>query len=294
VLMASIERQGASGPGWVRDFYIRRALRIYPLAIVTIVLAAIFAIPEQLVVPAVGPTPLSPRTLLSNLALVQNLTADPNVLGVLWTLPIELQMYVLLPLCYLTATRSTRAVVGLLLLFVVAGAAVSHLHLRGFARLTMLGFAPCFAGGVLAYHLLQKIDRARLASWTWPLAILAAGAMAFVADPSFEHPEVGWLPCLALGAVVPFVRDAAPSFVTRGAAHVCRVSYGVYLLHEPVLWLSFVVLVGFPLAARWVSFAALIVVLPALAYRLVERPGIELGRRITHRRVSPRLEVGAP
>jgi peptidoglycan/LPS O-acetylase OafA/YrhL len=294
VLMASIERQGAAGSGWVRDFYLRRAFRIYPLAIVTILLAVVFAIPEQLVVPAVGPTPLTARTLASNLALVQNLTADPNILGVLWTLPIEVQMYALLPACYLVAIRSSRAMVVLLLLFVLAGLIVSHVHVRGLARLSMLGFAPCFAGGVLAYHLLGRRGFPRMAAWTWPVAIVAAGAGAFVVTPSYAHPEVGWLPCLALGAVLPFIRDAAPSLVSRAAAEVCRVSYGIYLLHEPVLWLSFVVLVGAPVAARWVSFVVLIVALPTLAYRLVERPGIELGRRLTGRRVSSALEVGAP
>jgi peptidoglycan/LPS O-acetylase OafA/YrhL len=294
VLMASIERQGTSGPHWVRDFYLRRALRIYPLAIVTIVVAVLFSIPEQLVVPAVGPTPATARTLLSNLALVQNLTADPNILGVLWTLPIEVQMYAMLPVCYLVAVRSTRATIALLVALAVLGSIVIHVPARGFPRLSVLAFAPCFMAGVWAYNRLRSGARPVASAWWWPLAILAAGAVAFAFDPSGEHPERGWLSCLVLGATIPLVKDSPETLVTRAAGKVCEVSYGIYLLHEPVLWISFVVLSGLSAGARWLSFVVLIVALPALAYRFVERPGIRLGQRITRRNVSTALEVGAP
>ena len=62
VLMSSIERQGTHRAGWVRAFYVRRALRIYPLAVVTILLVAACAVPVELLQPPVGPTAITVRT----------------------------------------------------------------------------------------------------------------------------------------------------------------------------------------------------------------------------------------
>lgn len=294
VLMSSLERQGVDRKGWAWRFYIRRAFRIYPLAIVTVLLVVVASIPEHIAVPPVAPTVVTARTLLANLALLQNLTVDPNVLGVLWSLPIEVQMYVLLPACFLVANRRLRDVILMIAAFCVVGFIVSRVEFRGVLRLSMLAYAPCFGAGVLAYHLLRRGIKPSLPAWTWPLAILAAAILVYVLDPTFAHPEPGWIPCLLLGVAVPFVREADWSLVTRIAHRVCEVSYGIYLLHEPVIWLSFVVLAGIPTLAQWLVFALLIVLLPTSAYRLIELPGIKLGQSLAQQRVPRALEVGAP
>ena len=99
-----MERRGRDGR-WVAAFYIRRAYRIYPLAIVCMLSYAAFQVPES-VRDLVHPTQfvrLPPWQMFYNLALVQNLTGSPLVINVLWSLPLELQMYLVLPLCFLAA-----------------------------------------------------------------------------------------------------------------------------------------------------------------------------------------------
>jgi peptidoglycan/LPS O-acetylase OafA/YrhL len=294
VLMSSLERQGVRREGWVWRFYLRRAFRIYPLAIVTVLLVVLCSIPEHIAIPAVAPTAVTLRTLVSNLALVQNLTVDPNVLGVLWSLPVEVQMYLLLPACFLVANRRLRDVILMLVAFCVVGLLVSRVEFRGVLRLSMLAYAPCFGAGVLAYHLLKRGIRPSLSAWTWPLVIAGVAALVYLFDPTFAHPEPGWIPCLLLGVAVPFVREANASIFTRLAQRVCEVSYGIYLLHEPVIWFSFVVLHAIPAVAQWLLFGVLIVALPTLAYRFIELPGIKLGQSLAHQRASRVVEVGAP
>jgi peptidoglycan/LPS O-acetylase OafA/YrhL len=81
VLMASLERMSAvtSSPSeLVRAFWIRRALRIYPLAIFIIAAVALFHIPA---VPDTTYQWIGAGGLLANLLLVQNLIGSANMLG---------------------------------------------------------------------------------------------------------------------------------------------------------------------------------------------------------------------
>ena len=65
-------------------------------------------------------------------------------------------------------------------------------------------------------------------------------------------------------------------------------SYGIYLLHEPVLWFAFVVLHSVSGAAQWTVFATLMLTLPFITYRIVERPGIRFGQRMAARVATQR------
>lgn len=292
VLMSSLERQGRTRDGWLRTFYTRRAFRIYPLAIATIALVVVCRIPVHVVLPPLPATAIAARTLLANVALVQNLTGDPNLLQVLWSLPVEVQMYALLPFLYLVALRRSRYMVLMVLASVVLGWLALRFQLASVTRLAVLTFAPCFATGVLAFHLLRRGVRPKLAPWLWPIAIVAVSSMVFYLDPTFSHPEPGLLPVVLLALCIPFIRDAQSSALTTIANRICEISYGIYLLHEPILWFAFVVLRGIPVGVQWLVFGTLLAVLPTLAYVCIERPGIRLGRTITKRRESHATMIG--
>jgi Predicted acyltransferases len=149
VLMASLERTGDTP----RQFYLRRACRIYPLAIATVLAVTLLGLPTAVVRGAGTAMPLTATTLLANLTLTTNLVGTPNVIGPLWSLPLEVQMYAVLPLCYLVAQRGVRPVVRLLGL-----ACALWLVQRSVPQLwraDMLGFAPVFLLGVLAFGWLR-------------------------------------------------------------------------------------------------------------------------------------------
>jgi peptidoglycan/LPS O-acetylase OafA/YrhL len=164
--------------------------------------------------------------------------------------------------------------------FVAVGLLVVYEDWRGLGRLTMLMYGPCFLGGVLAFHLLRRGLRPTMPSWAWPITIALAALFVGLLDPTYRHPESGWIPCLLLGASVPLIRDASPSRRARAAHKICDVSYGIYLLHEPILWVAFVVMQPLPSAIKWGVFGALILSLPELGHRLIEQPGIRVGQRL--------------
>jgi peptidoglycan/LPS O-acetylase OafA/YrhL len=234
-------------------------------------------------------------TIVSNMLLIQNLVAKGNVNGVLWTLPIEVQMYVALPLCFLIARKSALAV----LLLAVAGmlgalAWRAELPIPGLWRLTMLVYVPCFMGGVLAYALLRRSPTPRLSAGITFLAVGALMAAFFAVRSHYESFAPQWAFCLALGVIISHGREIASSVFSRAAHVIAKYSYGIYLLHLPALWIALVAFGGAPHLVQWLIFAVLIVLLPWGAFHLIEHPGIVLAQRILHQRVPQQTPVGAP
>ena len=77
VLMLSLERQERDGGGRLfASFYIRRAFRIYPLAITVVMVMVLGRIPPF---PTAAYAPWTWTTIVSNLALIQNLTNEPSL-----------------------------------------------------------------------------------------------------------------------------------------------------------------------------------------------------------------------
>jgi peptidoglycan/LPS O-acetylase OafA/YrhL len=284
VLMSSLERQGTERY-WIRTFYVRRAFRIYPLAIATVLLIVVAGMPRA--IPAIGvhapPTPHPPLQIAANLALVQNLLGIDDVLGPLWTLPVEVDMYLLLPFCFLVARRGVREMLLLFAAIVAAHFVVHTQAIRGAWRLSVFESGPCFFGGVLAYHLLRTRARPIAPPWTLALALAAAITVRPLLTEDRWPDVVHWIPCILLGASIPFIAELAPSALTRAGHTVATYSYGIYLLHMPVFWFAFDVCRALPLAAQGVIAVAGLVLAPFAAYHLIEAPGIRLGRSLAHR-----------
>jgi peptidoglycan/LPS O-acetylase OafA/YrhL len=298
VLMGSLERSGGTRAGWIVRFYVRRVWRIYPLAIAAIIMALAFRVSQHLVVMGYPP----PRfkwpdnaTIVSNMLLSQNLVMKPNILGVLWTLPIEVQMYLALPFCFVIARRSVHAVL-LLVLAGMVGAVAWRLELPipGLWRLSMLAFVPCFLAGVLAYALLRRSSARRVpAGITFLLMTTLMGAF-FVARAYYESLAPQWAFCLTLGILVAHGKEIADSVLSRIAHVIAKYSYGVYLLHQIALSIALVTFGAMPHVVQWTIFAILMFVLPWGLFHLVERPGIAVGQRLVHQRMPQQTPVGAP
>jgi len=298
VLMGSLERSGGARAGWISRFYVRRAWRIYPLSIATIIVVLAVGVSEHLVVMGYPPPRFKwpdDATLLSNMLLVQNLVLKRNVLGVLWTLPIELQMYLALPFCFLLARKNVYSLLPLVLAGMIGAVAwKAELPIPGLWRLSMLPYVPCFLAGVLAYALLRSPSRPRLSpSVTFLAAAALIAAFSFVRT-RYELFAPQWAFCLALGMVIAHGREIAESVLSRIAHVIAKYSYGVYLLHQVALWIALVTFGWTPHAVQWTILAILLFVLPWGAFHLIERPGIAVGQRIVHQRMPQQTPVGAP
>lgn len=276
VLMQSLDRQHLSGSALFKQFYIQRIFRIYPLSIVFVLCILVF-----------GSRHWSTFDVLSNLALTQNLTYSPVMYSVLWSLPLEVQMYVVLPILYVVFRK--RPAVWLLGLWLLSiPFAMTAMQISG--RMNVLVYVPCFLGGVIAWRLQGQ---ERLPAWMWPPA-LALACIAFVvfANP-WENDYGRWLICLALGLTIPLMHQLQTPRLNAVSKTIAQYSYGIYLFHHPLQVFAFKTLAHQPAALQWLTFGVLIVLVPFAAYHLIEHPMIKLGHAWKERGVAGKVAAPA-
>jgi peptidoglycan/LPS O-acetylase OafA/YrhL len=267
VLMMSLERQ----PG-TRAFFVRRFFRLYPLAAFMVLLTALMLYRFGKPVPA--------DLVLANLLLIQNLTGHDSIPGPLWSLPMEVQMYLVLPALY-AVTKSARPLLWTALL--CAGALA--LGAAGFAAFPKrapsfpLQYVPCFLPGVLAYVLGRRVT-ARFSPLTlFGVVALAALTIPFVVAAGVPETPAFWGVCLALGITIPLCRQIPSGMIAKCAKTVATYSYGIYLTHMMALWFAFSN--PLPWFVQWGIFLVMLPGLALIAYRWIEAPGIALGVRLS-------------
>lgn len=97
-----------------------------------------------------------------------------------------------------------------------------------------------------------------------------------------------WPACLVLGALLPWIADASPSWMTRAAQRIATYSFGIYLFHVVAIWIGIVWGRALPLWAQFPIIAIAVVGLSVAGYHGIESPGIALGRRLTGRTAQRR------
>ncbi|MBS1853817.1 MAG: acyltransferase [Acidobacteria bacterium] len=271
VLMLSLERTKLRGRALFGSFYLRRAFRLYPLSMCCVTFAMILSRAPQL-----DATVRHWRwtEYISNMALTVNLTYTDIMVGGLWTLPLEMQMYLTLPLLFLIG-RARPTLVLVILWVISIPVAILQPHVSG--RLSVLGYTPCFLAGVIAWKLSLSAPR-RFPGWLWPAGFLATWPFFLVAEHD-NSMSYRWAFCLALGLSIPHFREIRFGPL-RAAAHlIAKYSYGIYLSHVAVIMWSFGLPV--PAAAKWAVFLLTATVVPVMMYHGIERPMILVGQRVT-------------
>lgn len=288
VLMLSLERLQRDGGPLLSRFYLRRAFRIYPLSMLAVLTVVTFSIPTSHIANGtlVLHTP-SRGEVIANLLLVQNLTHYRNhIIGVLWSLPMEVQMYIMLPFLFLLARRyGPKLILALWTLGV--GAAIVQPYVS--YRMDLAQFVPHFIPGVVAYALLPQA-RARFSSAWWPAWLLLLTSIFLVASPS---NATGWICCLALGISIPWFEQMTWAPLVRVAHLIAKYSYGIYLGHLFCLWGAFMVWPDLPRVAQWALFTLFMLVLPVVLFHAIEQPMIRLGGRLAAKLHSPAPKLAA-
>jgi peptidoglycan/LPS O-acetylase OafA/YrhL len=267
------------------QFLVRRGARVIPLYL-AVVLASVVVVavgPQRAWVYDVGRW----DTLLSHLLLIRGE-------GVLWTVPLEIQFYLLVPLIWLAYARAPRITLGGLLVAIVAiylarlvYTAPDHSQL---ARM-MVGL-PYFLAGLVLSRCIAPSAGGR---WWDALFVAAAGGTLLLYPAVMPAQVVGvaehWLSPVSLVLVslllVASVRSRLAERIlgSRPLRFLGRISYGIYLLHFVVI----ANLIRFtPLQPKiYLLFALSLAVVIAAAYAahlLIERPARDAVNRWFDRR----------
>lgn len=276
VLMWSLDRD----PHTLR-FYLRRAFRIYPLWIAVLAASVLVHLPTSpLYAPNFGFQHAGRRELLENLTLTFNLDRGCHLIGASWSLPIEVQMYVVLPFLFFFM-RHNRSLWPLLLVDALAMATSTSQEFA--ACQTLLFCTPLFLPGAMAY-LRFKHQQPVLPAWLFPVWLLALtvgfNSFASVAANSFRS---GWVYALLIGLSLPMFRQIRWAPLCRVTHLVARYSYGLYLFHFAAIAVGVQYLRHQSPWVRVLGFVATLSCLSVLGYHAVEKPMIRLGSRLAGR-----------
>jgi peptidoglycan/LPS O-acetylase OafA/YrhL len=292
-----------------REFYLRRARRILPAYYVQLTILFFFFAP--LLLPGIWGK--STRYMLDNLLLhigflhymTPYSSASLTINGPLWTLALEMQYYLILPLIALAFVRrpwvSAAVLIGITAAWRLLAAAdlepliavyrdigrpwsVPDTSLRQLATTQLPGYLGHFACGILCGRAwLMNRTREPGTRESWLLALLFAAAVWAIYELlATGFPIQGDKSWFALPALIAIAMWAGVSrrpawgrrvLGARSLAFVGRVSYSMYLYHLPLLLLfdkyveSRLGFTAFP-----VYFIALLAV-SMLSFRYVERQG---------------------
>lgn len=266
-----------------RAFMTRRCFRIYPLSVFVVSVIFVAKLPVSHInhyITTIGQHPSG--EFVPSLLLVQNFVRYEQILGPLWSLPYEVQIYCLFPMIYLALRRFNSAKI---LVFAWALlAAVDHVLAPHIAKHGNLGrvitipdllfYFILFLAGLYAYKEMQTSRRV-LRFWALP-AILAFVSLVWLF--SYDDTRCIFI-SLCLGLSLPHIRNCEIGIVNQVCGWVAKYSYGIYLLHDPAIWLGFVRFGHVPIAARISIFLLTTFGGGALIYHALEHPMILVGNK---------------
>lgn len=299
----------------LKDFWIRRALRLFPAFIVLLVVITAYVLlfvdgPQRsLELEAL----LSGATYTSNwvMALTNNRDLQPVLLGPMWSLSIEMQFYILWPLIVIgvlflirrirgevpTPVAAARALlVTAAVLAVVVAANRTIMTAAGANWWRAYGGTDTHTDGLLVGCVLACLV-ALGALRRWPSWLGWAGLAVLVVIVANGWLMLPWtalwgFAAVALASAALIGSVAARQWISKPLSwgpfvFLGRISYGTYLWHFPVY---LVFLLDPPtLVLPWWKVAAAMAIALSLgtaSFYLVERPALRLKRRFERTRAG--------
>ncbi|HEU5363277.1 MAG TPA: acyltransferase [Gaiellaceae bacterium] len=243
--------QSPARHGWRLDsvlrFAGRRARRILPAYFAALALSLAVA---WLAVPQPGQGRPDTRSVVVNGLLVQNVVHAPSPNRAFWTMAVEAQLYVALPLLLLLVRRVGAAAMVTAVTLLVAAVGIAGPHdaeLHTFVNQSPPDLAALFALGVAAAGCVGTGGADGRLRWPWPWLALAACAPVLLAiwrlGSLWTLTHLLWVD-LALGPAVACLLVALAAhrpaplvrlLDSRPIHGLGRSSYSLYLLHEPVV-----------------------------------------------------------
>ncbi|MDA5337632.1 acyltransferase [Stenotrophomonas maltophilia] len=228
-----------------------------------------------------------------------------------WTIGVEMIFYAVFPLIYARVRDRYKAVAFIfvtLLFWYFIGLVLDYLVLPEGWRESILQWStfkhfPIFATGILLYYWFMDTDADCSMARSKGQAALFAGAFTYFALVQGWMPNILGNPyyfqALAYGLIfVGLALFPWKLVVNRFTSFLGKVSYSVYLLHPTIVYLLIPVYRRVheqqsDLTVAFIACAGLtfVILLPLawLSYRLIELPGIRLGRRLENRWLPKRV-----
>ena len=296
-------------PDALRVFLIRRAFRLYPAYWVSVVTAALLGLFLM--------TPFSAQTVLLNLTMIQSIFGAPDVLGLYWTLRLELIFYIGCMLLFtLGVLQQPRwLVVGLFsgpIIFIVLPRCV-HLLNPNWLNPTSAGpflnylteyalFISIMFWGALfrCWHDRDQADgtppfspAVRVIFILFPLGVCALPIINWIFYahlPSALASKLSvFMPPVSVGLGLFILLSTKIQVNSRFTTWLGEISYSMYLFHPIVFYTLFALvrdnrlpwLVNVHLGVYLLLSVFGSIALSTMVYYIVEKPMMKLGRKLS-------------
>jgi peptidoglycan/LPS O-acetylase OafA/YrhL len=294
----------------IRSFYIRRILRIWPLYFAFFFGMVLITQFTDKFGHITSGTRLAFSLFSGNWYISFNGWLPSYPINPLWSISVEEQLYILLPLIIFFTGKRGMAIFAWLAL------AAAYIAIVYYAKHPRKGFSgewtnsfvqfQFFAAGILVAlytkaHNLQWSVFTRLGFFIAGLVCWLTASIACEVHADAPHlssvPQAvsGWM-LILLGVVLFFLSlyDAASKYMPPTLVYLGRISYGMYIFHITMFWIIYEIykseLAGFSRQLglyEWrnelgfvMAFIAT-VVLAMLSYRFFEQPFLRLKKRFT-------------
>lgn len=274
-------QKGASNN--IKRFAISRFFRLYPLYWVLIILA----------VTAFGHKTGTLR-LLANLTMFQRFIGIDDLLGVFWTLQIELIFYILCVfLFWLKSLHSEKAMFRNFYFFIALAFIMSIARYMTNIKLPValpLSLSVMFFGFIWRKYLLNE-GRIRLAEVVTCLAVFVVTLLPITLlayNNNYGFSEIWYKYFIAYTAALLIFISLTKIFTIKNfvASYLGRISFSIYLLHELIGVPLLNYLIKFKIVSPYIMLLASILIVFAASsatYYLIEKPFIQLSKRINSR-----------
>ena len=267
-----LQEQERSGRISLRQFYLRRALRILPASYTFLIVLAVAA--------GVGIVAIPKESFLASFLYFRNYVGGDWYTGHLWSLSVEEQFYLIWP-AVLALLGKRGAVIVAFCALPIANITRGLVAGPGFENnmdaLACGCILACLWGVLAKNDRWQRFLRSPL-FWAVPVAIMASNKLLF-AGGFWLAIGIGLANILIAVTVERFVRYpsglASGILNSRGFILIGTLSYSLYLWQQP--WL--VMMGGHGLFQTFPLNVGMAVCCAALSYTLIERPFLRLKDR---------------
>jgi peptidoglycan/LPS O-acetylase OafA/YrhL len=304
-LCLSMRSRGIGDKEKLIGYFVRRYFRIAPLYYIAII--AYFFLS-----PASQPPIYTWVNIVGNMLFLHGFlpTISNSVVPGGWSIGTEMIFYLIFPVLFITLKTQAKALLALTLYMGVLGYIVLltrlgflsdfHVPNNQFLYFNILVQLPVFLSGIVAYH---SIQREAVKAPTW--LIISGGAAGLLFGICIWHTPWTARHLLSAGlfgitfsALAILLSRLNPNVFLYPPLHVLREigkkSYAIYLFHFPFvwgMWPKIVPSVPLPPIAL-LAVGTLISIIPSyiiawIANRLIEEPGIGLGKRLIDRFTKP-------
>ncbi len=315
-------------------FWQRRFFRLYPVYILSIIVAFIGYVPmaemnKDILIFFTGSNLTQWGTvrstvqpgiadLISHIFMVHGLIPQyySSLLGVTWSLSLEAQFYMIFPFLFLAMFSDGRKQKGRIVIGAIAFVLIAIVSLRAVnfvCRATglpaydlpavILFAMPLFMVGILAAAVkLRQIHLVYLmiaVAVTIPFQSVTTAALVLILLLFLFLDEIRFVIPDWFFSILDAFRTKLSS---KSASFGADISYSFYLIHSMLIGIILQVLIAFFPAFSRIQIAvlgfftniAVCVLLSYLLFRFVEKPFIEIGRRVVQRKVQPQKELVNP